>query len=162
MKIGVLSDTHKHGVKRRFIETLRDAFSGVEKVLHCGDYVDPAVFEALCGESWEFIGVPGNMDDRSIQRNLPTSRQIRLGDINVGLIHGWGPPQGLEHRVAREFDGVDGVIFGHSHIPYWGHVGALWLFNPGAACGWDANNGGTVGILHVDHEVTGDVIPLKG
>lgn len=160
-RIGVLSDTHMRGLSKSFLEALRRAFDTVEKVLHCGDYVDPSVLDTLCGEGWDVIGVAGNMDVAEIQRTLPITRRIRVGQTRIGLIHGWGAPHGLERRVVQAFDDVDGVVFGHSHQPYWGYLESVWAFNPGAACGWGSSKGRTVGILDVGDPVIGHIVPIE-
>ncbi|MGQ9654147.1 MAG: metallophosphoesterase family protein [Thermodesulfobacteriota bacterium] len=161
MRIGVISDTHMRALSEDFLGAVKVLFEGVEKVIHCGDYVALGVLEGLRAEGWDVMGVAGNMDDEEIQRSLPMSRTVRLGGITIGVIHGWGSAQGLEKRVAGSFDGVDGVIFGHSHRPHWGHWGDVWLFNPGTACGWGSPSGATVGILEIGERVTGTVLPLK-
>jgi len=161
LRIGVISDTHMRAPSEEFFLALRVLFGGVEKVLHCGDYVALSVLERLQAEGWDVIGVAGNMDPHEIQTGLPSTRTLRLGGRTIGMIHGWGPPQGLEKRVAGAFQGVDGVVFGHSHRPHWGRLGGLWLFNPGTACGWGSPSGATVGILELGEAVSGHVLPLK-
>jgi putative phosphoesterase len=161
LRIGVLSDTHMREPSRGFLEGLKRVFESVEQVLHCGDYVDGSVLEMLHGEDWEVIGVAGNMDGSEVQRMLPPRRRIRVGNTRIGVIHGWGPPQGLERRVAQAFEDVDGVVFGHSHQPYWGYVEQVWVFNPGAACGWGSPMGCTVGILELGGRVHGRIIPIE-
>ena len=161
MRIGVISDTHMNGPSRSFLEALRAVFDGVEMVLHCGDWVCPAVWDMLEGEGWELVGVAGNMDAMEIHRSLPASRRVHVGDKVIGLVHGWGSPQGIEKRVAGAFEDVQGVVFGHSHRPHWGLLGGVWLFNPGPACGWGSPMGPTVGVLEIGDQDRGDILPLK-
>jgi|Deesub1362A_J573_1020465.scaffolds.fasta_scaffold00247_40 hypothetical protein len=160
MRIGVVSDTHLTGVSEEFLQALRRSFVGVDRLLHCGDYVDPSVLEMLEAEGWEVIGVAGNMDPPSIRGSLPATREVRLGQYRVGLTHGWGAPTGIEKRVVRAFEGVDGVVFGHSHRPFWGEVEGIWAFNPGAACGWGSPKGRTVGILDLGKGVRARILVL--
>jgi uncharacterized protein len=161
VRIGVLSDTHMSGPSRGFLAELRQSFAGVHRVLHCGDCVRLSVLDMLQEEGWEVTGVAGNMDDAAVRESLPVARTIRFENTTIGLVHGWGSHQGLEGRVAGAFDGVDGVIYGHSHRPHWGRVGGMWLFNPGAACGWGSPKGPTVGILEIGEQVKGTIISLK-
>ncbi len=161
MRIGVISDTHMRAPSEDFLGALRVLFEGVEKVIHCGDYVALGVLEGLRAEGWDVMGVAGNMDTEEIQRSLPLTRTVHMGGMTIGVIHGWGAAQGLEKRVAGAFQGVDGVVFGHSHRPHWGRLGDVWLFNPGTACGWGSPSGATVGILEIGEGVSGRVLPLK-
>jgi hypothetical protein len=150
-----------NGPSRSFREAIREVFDGVEMVLHCGDYVSPAVLHMLEEECWELVGVAGNMDSMEIHRNLPATRRVHVRDKVIGLVHGWGSPQGIEKRVAGAFENVQGVVFGHSHRPYWGSVGDVWLFNPGPACGWGSPLGPSVGILEIGDQDRGHVLALK-
>jgi uncharacterized protein len=161
LRIGVVSDTHMRVPPRAFLDALRDAFQGVERVLHCGDCVDASVLDTMEGEGWEVLGVAGNMDPLDIQRRLPRTRTIVLDGTRIGLIHGWGASQGIETRVSEAFQDVDVVVFGHTHRPFWGRMGPVWLFNPGSACGWGSPMGPTVGILDVGEHVEGHILPLK-
>lgn len=162
MRIGVLSDTHLRTVPEGFIQGLRRAFSGVDRVLHCGDWVAPAVMDALEAEGWEVVGVAGNMDPPEIQCRFPATRELDLGGTRIGLIHGWGSPQGIEARVSNVFQEVGVVVFGHTHRPHWGKFRNMWLFNPGAACGWGNPQGRTVGLLDIGEMVHGSIVQLEG
>ena len=130
-------------------------------MLHCGDSVHPAVLETLQTQGWEVVAVAGNMDPADLHRTLPATRRIVLGGKRIGLMHGWGSPEGIERRVAEALQDVDGVVFGHTHRPYWGRFAGLWLFNPGAACGWGSPAGATVGILEISEQVEGQILPLR-
>jgi uncharacterized protein len=160
LRIGVISDTHMRAPSRAFLDALRAAFAGVTRVLHCGDWVDGSVLDAMAGSGWEVLGVAGNMDPLDVQRRLPRARTIVVEDTRIGLIHGWGSPQGIEARVSGAFQDVDIVVFGHTHRPYWGCMGGVWLFNPGSACGWGSPMGPTVGILEVGERMEGRIVPL--
>lgn len=161
MRIGVLSDTHLKTAPHGFIRALRVALGEVELVLHCGDWVSPAVMEAMEAEGWDVIGVAGNMDSPELHRRLPVKRELEVGGIKVGLLHGWGSPEGIETKVSRAFGDVEVVVFGHTHRPYWGRFGNLWLMNPGAACGWGNPQGPTVGILEAGDMVRGSILKLE-
>jgi hypothetical protein len=162
MKVGVLSDTHLREPSDQFIKAVERVFGEVKHILHCGDYVDPSIIEALQARGWEVIGVAGNMDSHSIHRMLPSKRKVTLGGRTIGIIHGWGPPQGLEEKVVQSFDDVDVVVFGHTHRPFWGRVRGVWVLNPGAACGWGSPKGPSAGILDLDDGVEGRIISLEG
>jgi hypothetical protein len=161
LRIGVVSDTHMRTAPRAFVDALREAFQGVERVLHCGDCVEAAVLDQMEEAGWDVIGVAGNMDPVDVQRRLPRTRTMVLGGTRIGLIHGWGSPHGIEARVAEAFRDLDVVVFGHTHRPFWGRRGSVWLFNPGSACGWGSTAGPTVGILDVGERLEAQILQLK-
>lgn len=162
MRIGVLSDSHLQRMDEEFMESLRVAFQGVDLVFHCGDWVSKAVLDAMNAQGWEVVGVAGNMDPPEIRCAVPEKREMEIGGRRIGLVHGWGAPAGIEKRVMELFQGVDMVIFGHTHKPFWAKVGGVWLFNPGSAAGWGNPQGPTVGILDVGEEIKANIVSLRG
>lgn len=158
MKIGVLSDTHLYEVNGAFQEIFDRYLSGADMILHAGDYVGEEIVLFL--EQGNFHGVQGNMDSPDIKQSLPDRRIIRIGPFRVGLVHGWGSSRGLEDRVLREFEPVDVLVYGHSHTPA-NHVRqGVHLFNPGTATGFAAKGDHSIGMLHIDSEIRGEIIPL--
>lgn len=162
MRIGVISDTHLRRVPEGFLEGLRIAFQGVDVLLHCGDWVSKAVLEALAAQGWEVLGVAGNMDPPELHSVVPAKRELNLEGRRLGLVHGWGAPGGIEKRVMNSFQGVDVVVFGHTHTPFWARLGEVWLFNPGSAAGMGNPKGPTVGILDMGEEIRANIVPLGG
>lgn len=118
MRLGLVSDTH--GLLRP--EAL-DAMRGVARILHAGDVGDPAVLDALAQVA-PVDAVRGNNDRGPWAAALPPERRIRVGDVDVLLVH--------DAADARP-EGARVVVVGHSHRP---HVeerdGVLWV-NPGSA-----------------------------
>lgn len=157
LRIGVLSDTHMTGYQPEFAEKLRRHFAGVDMILHAGDLTSILVLDAL--EAPEVLAVRGNMDGPEAAANLPTKRVITAGAFKIGLIHGWGSPRGLAGRVAREFEEVDAVVFGHSHRPTNLKKDGILLFNPGSVTK-GFRGSGTAGMLEVDQEITGRIFTL--
>jgi len=101
--IAVISDTHARSLKGLPPELLK-ALAEADWVVHCGDYTGVAVV-----------------------RELQT--------LSNGVIHpSWGgPPFGIERDIAREFDGVDIILFGHTHDICHKTIGNVIFFNPGQA-----------------------------
>ena len=50
---------------------------------------------------------------------VPVKKVIDIQGFIVGLIHGWGAPQGIEERIEGEFvdTTLDCLVYGHSHEP---------------------------------------------
>ncbi|MEJ2717582.1 MAG: metallophosphoesterase family protein [Deltaproteobacteria bacterium] len=161
MKIGVLSDTHLRSPHPVLDFILEELFAGTDMILHAGDIVTRSVLERL--EERGVIAVSGNMDDYEVAGLLPNMRVIPADGKRIGLIHGWGSKDGLKKRIVERFPAPkpDVIVFGHSHVPFWGRVDGISMFNPGAAHIRGARGTGTVGILEIaGDEMEGKVISL--
>lgn len=156
MRIGVLSDTHLHRVTEEFKALVDRHLAETDAVFHVGDFTSPRILEYLSRRP--FYGVCGNMDPREVKTRLPETRVVQLGLYRFGLVHGWGPSEGLEERVSEIFSDVDVIVYGHSHKPLSRFKGGVLLFNPGTACGYSAKGFHSVGILECDETVQGEIV----
>jgi uncharacterized protein len=156
-RIGVISDTHLREPEAELGRRLARVWGEVEMILHAGDLVNISVLDAL--QAPEVLAVAGNMDDYVVTQSLPTKQIISVENKSIGLIHGWGPPMGLAGRVMKEFDEVDAIVFGHSHRPTNTVKNGVLLFNPGSY-GSGFMGSGTVGVLTVADDITGEIIRL--
>jgi uncharacterized protein len=150
-KIGILSDTHLDSVTREFKETLARIFNGTDMLIHAGDMTGRSVYDFLC--NWDLRAVRGNMDHFDLANLLPESRVETVEGKSIGIIHGRGMPFGIEDLVYQAFGGVDVIIFGHSHLPFYRKKGETILFNPGSYRP-SYGNRGTVGLMEIDKEIT--------
>ncbi len=160
MKIGVISDTHLHEPDQGLLQLTQTVFREVQMVLHAGDLTHLAVLEAFADK--DVVAVSGNMDGLEVNRRLKEKEVIQAGGFRIGLIHGWGSGRGLEERVRKRFQGVDAIVYGHSHQAS-NHVeGDVLMFNPGAYAGsLFFHSGRSVGILHIgDAGIKGEILPL--
>jgi len=157
MRIGVLSDTHLRSPDASLDHILGTLFAETDMILHAGDIVTRRVLDRL--EESGAIAVCGNMDDYEVTEALPQMRTIPAAGKRIGLIHGWGSREGLAERVAARFgdDKPDLVVYGHSHVPFWGKVGSLYVFNPGSAAQNRYGGKSTVGLV----EIHGDEIRTR-
>jgi putative phosphoesterase len=158
MKIGVISDTHLSEPHSEFKKAMETYFRDVEKILHAGDFVDMSVVEYLSGLK-ELISVCGNMDSPEIRKAFPRKRIVELTGFKIGLIHGGGPPFGIESRIREEFTDVDAIVYGHTHTPANHRVNHLLFFNPGSPTRSFVNRG-TIGMLHVGEKIEGEIIGI--
>jgi len=157
-KIGVLSDTHLYGVNSTLQRIFDQHLSNADMILHAGDYVSEEIVMFL--ESIPFHGVQGNMDTPGIKGSLPDRKVITIGPFRVGLVHGWGSSKDLEERLLKEFKAVDLLVYGHSHRPCNRVREGVHLFNPGTATGFASHGNHSIGILTIDREIRGKIIPL--
>lgn len=132
MKIAVISDTHlkKRGqwipseVERVLLET---GF-----IVHCGDLVELFVYEEL-KKLGRVVAVYGNMDSAEVRKVLPEKVTFEVEGYRIGVTHGYGPPEGIEDRVASQFqEKVDVILFGHSHRTQNEFKDGVLFFNPGS------------------------------
>jgi uncharacterized protein len=158
MKVGVIADTHLRQASRELAELFAGPFQGVEMVLHAGDIIELDVLRVFGGK--EIQAVCGNMDSPAVRRQLPTQHTLQLGKFKIGLIHGWGGPQGIEERIRREFTEVDCIVYGHTHVPSQVTREGVLFFNPGAFGGGFAPEKRTVGVLDLGETMFGEIVYL--
>lgn len=151
MKIGILSDTHLMNITELFTTTMKTVFGDIDMIIHAGDMTGIAVYYYL--SHWTLKAVRGNMDDFALRGLLPEKRIEEVMGRRIGVIHGRGSPAGIEDVALREFQDVDVVIFGHSHVPLEAKKGNVLLFNPGSFRGTYQHRG-TVGIMEIDEKIT--------
>jgi uncharacterized protein len=151
VKLGVLSDTHLDRPADNFKSVIESLFADVDMVIHAGDMTGIAVYEYL--SKWDLRAVRGNMDSEELRAILPEKRVEEIEGRKIGIIHGYGSPFGLEAFVCNQFQDVDIVVFGHSHIPLHVKRGKTVIFNPGSLRR-PYNPPGTVGIIELTN---GDV-----
>ena len=154
MKIGVISDTHLSGVDEELRQVIEERLADTDLILHAGDIVGGQVMAYLLAN--DVVAVHGNMDHMDVTSYLPVKRVVKAGPYTIGLIHGYGAPRGLAEALRREFDDIDALVFGHSHVPMSKQVeGELW-FNPGKF-------GSTYGIIHDENgHLEGEIFSMTG
>lgn len=158
MKIGVVSDTHLHLPTQLLEDLMTGPFKDVEMILHAGDITELTVLDSFGPK--EILAVCGNMDSPIVRQKLPAQRVFRAGKFQIGLIHGWGKPQGIEERIRKEFGQVDCIVFGHTHVPSQSQRDGILFFNPGALGGGMFFTQKSIGLLNVEDTISGQVIYL--
>jgi putative phosphoesterase len=158
MKIGVISDTHLNRYHQGLADVIERHFKGVDLVLHAGDVVDSQALTVFAG--MKVVLVAGNMDSPSIRDVAPVKRVIPAENFSLGLIHGWGAPEGIEERIIREFDDVDVVVYGHTHRASSRIKNGILFFNPGSATDNRCAPFTSIGVLDIDDTITPSIIRL--
>ena len=161
VKIGVISDTHFDDVGRGMAfmhDLMQGPFRGIDVLLHAGDLVREEILDAVT--DIPVHAVRGKLDPGS--RSLSGRRILTIAGKKIALIHGWGPPHGLELRLYREFsqEALDVLVFGHTHRPLCHRHEGVLLFNPGSATDKRDASHHTVGLLEIGHEVVGRILRL--
>ena len=158
MKLGVLSDTHLIAPFPGFKKSVDHHFRDVDKILHLGDFTDLSIARYL-SDLKELIAVCGNMDLQEIRDEFPKKKEVVISEVRIGLIHGGGSPLGIEARIREQFDDVDVIVYGHTHVPANHRVKEVLFFNPGSPTRPSAGKG-TLGILRVGEKITGEIIEI--
>jgi len=161
IKIGVISDTHIRNLEDGKLladRLLAGPFRDVMAILHAGDHVHPEL--ADCFTVLPYFAVCGNMDTSATER--PIHRVLEIAGKKIGMIHGWGAPDGLERRVLDTFSGInlDVLVFGHSHRPFCEVIDGVLLLNPGSPTDRRSAPFHSVGLLYLSETVSGEIIPL--
>jgi putative phosphoesterase len=159
MKLGVIADTHLSQPSQELEELMAGPFKDAAMILHAGDITEISVLDAF--RTKEVVAVCGNMDSPGFRRQWPSQYTFQAGKFRIGLIHGWGKPQGIEERIQREFERVDCIVYGHTHFPSRNTRDGVLFFNPGAFHGVYSTPGSrSIGLLYLGEAVTGEIIHL--
>ena len=151
MRVAVLADTHLPRGQRRLPARCVEEVRGADLVVHAGDLTSEAFLDELEAIGPPVVAVLGNVDEPALARRLPQERVLELeGGVTLAVVHDAGPAQRRAHRLAQRFDGVDAVVFGHSHIPLHarGRDG-FQIFNPGSPTDRRRQPRHTMGIAEV-------------
>jgi len=159
MKVGVISDTHVPVAGASLPAAVFELFKGVDLILHAGDIVDLAVLEELRAVA-PVEAVAGNMDDAEAQALLPRKKVLRLGKFVVGLIHGKYKIDVQREMIRKEFDHVDLIVYGHSHVPFWGLADGVYYLNPGSPTDKRYAPYNSVALLHIGDELRAEIIRI--
>lgn len=137
---------------KKSLPQIMKAFSNVDMIVHCGDFVTLEVHEGL-RRIKELKAVYGNMDSYEIKCILPETELLIINGKRIGVIHGWGSPLGIERRVRRKFSEVDAILYGHSHEASNKVINGVLFFNPGSGKR-------SYGILAISNDIRGEITNL--
>jgi putative phosphoesterase len=165
IKIGVLADTHLEKITPEFEQILRNYCKNCDWIFHAGDFVNIEIYEYLK----EFMknnvkAVCGNMDYGKIREILPKREILEFEGVKIGLIHGWGPPSGIEERLYEAFLGEEVHCIVHGHTHHWNNEKrwGILFFNPGSPTDRIYARENTVGILTIHQgSVSGEIIKVR-
>lgn len=152
-KIVILSDTHIPARAKQLPKILLGACENADLVIHAGDWQTLDVFFELSAYA-ETIGVAGNVDPWEIIDRFGKKKVLTVENLKIGIIHGDGTSKTTEQRALEAFsgEGVDLIIFGHSHIPLMKEIDGVTLFNPGSPTDKRRQQKYSFGILEIGEE----------
>ncbi|MFZ5907868.1 MAG: metallophosphoesterase [Nitrospirota bacterium] len=159
MRIGILSDTHDNLVPtRKAIELFNR--SGVEHVIHAGDYTSPFTLKLFNELTCPFTGVFGNNDGDKLLLQERAGGNIHnqpyiftLANRKIVVMH--------EHHVVEALGDsghFDLVVYGHTHSAELRKRKDTLIVNPGEVGTWLY---GTSTVALVDlNTMEGEIIDL--
>ncbi len=159
MKIGVISDTHLKNYDKRLEKIIEKYFADVDLIFHAGDIIDVRVLDVFRGK--DVYAVCGNMDLSSVRTAFPEKLTLDVEGHKIGLIHGWGTPSGIESKIIGEFQGIDCLVYGHTHKAVNREQDGVLFFNPGSPTDRIFARRNTLGIIEVGETITGEIIDIE-
>lgn len=159
MKIGVISDTHLRTGNMRLFSLLKKYFSDVDLIIHAGDIVSMKILDIL-SDFAKTEAVLGNMDAVELSSLLDTKKVLEISGFRIGVIHGWGSPDGITDRIRKQFEDVNAIIFGHTHNPLNEEKEGIIFFNPGSPFDTIYAPFNSIGIIHIEDTLKGQIIRL--
>ena len=162
MKIAVISDTHIPATTDSLPEELISKIQGVDMIIHLGDFTELSVLNEF-KKIAPVEAVAGNMDSHIVRRELPETRILELEGFKIGLVHGYGGPDGLIKYAKDIFKDskLDCIIHGHSHIPRIDYVDGVLFFCPGSPTEKIFAPYNAFGILEINDKITPEIIRLS-
>jgi len=129
----LISDTHIPKRARDLPAPVWEAVERADVVIHAGDWIDLASYEALEARSARLIACWGNNDGDDLRARMPERADVVLGGLRFTVTHETGAATGREKRMSAAYPDTDVLVFGHSHIP-WDTTSdtGLRLLNPGS------------------------------
>lgn len=158
MKIGVISDTHIRSSAKLLPSIVYEVFEGVDMILHAGDILIEEVIIELSAIA-PVYAVAGNNDGYDMLQKYGAKKIIEADGKRIGLTHGMS--RGRTYMNAyMEFDGeeIDCVVYGHSHKPHNEVLDGVLFFNPGSPTSRRFEPRYSLGLLHVNTEIEGEII----
>lgn len=162
MKIGVISDTHIPDRAKEIPQRILEEFKKVDMIIHVGDLVELNVLDKLAALCNDVKAVWGNMDPPEVKSKLPEKEILKIKNFKIGIMHGYGPPNKLIEMLTDVFknEGVDLIIFGHSHSGVNESRGGVLFFNPGSATDKVFASYNSYGIIEINDKIEARIIKI--
>jgi len=158
MKIGVVSDTHYHPCYFN-LERLTPYFKDVDMVVHAGDIGNIEILKFL-SKFGEVKVVKGNNDFN--YKYLNEKEKFSINNFNIGVTHGHiGNMYNIKENAFKSFEGIDLIVFGHTHKPLVEYYRGVLMVNPGSTTRPRAKERiSTIAIIEIKNEINAKIIKL--
>lgn len=151
-KLLLLSDTHfTDGLA--FPDLILDHIDACDMIIHAGDFTSLDTYEELQVYR-PVIAARGNMDGPHLAGLLPEINEVEIYGNRIGVIHGWGSPDGIVERIYPKVarGRYDLVVYGHSHMADISSMGGILFVNPGSPTSSRLSRYESFGILTITEE----------
>ncbi|RLA97472.1 MAG: YfcE family phosphodiesterase [Deltaproteobacteria bacterium] len=119
------------------------------------------VLDAFYEAGKDIIVVSGNMDNPGITNAFPSKHVLKIDEVTIGIIHGWGSTFGIRDRIRTEFSDVQVIVYGHTHQAFNQIENGILFFNPGSPTDTRFTKENSIGIIYVQGKnVHGELIVL--
>lgn len=155
IRIGLIADTHIPRDVKILPPHVKEAFRGVDLILHAGDIYLPGILDELETIA-PVLAARGNGDWGFPQDyRLNDNHVLDIAGLNLGLTHSVDYPglpySRLDKVMEREFGKrMDIIVFGDTHVAMVERYNGILLVNPGSPT---LPNGrfelGTVGLIEI-------------
>ena len=151
MRIGLLADTHLPSTIRQLWPEVRDAFAGVDLILHAGDIVTPGVLDWL-EEIAPTLAARGNNDDGWSDARMQALHLLDLEGWRLAMLHDMEPEDRPIAALLDMYLGgspADILVTGHTHFERLDYRDGVLQINSGSPTHphqWSTRLG-TVGLL---------------
>lgn len=147
-RIAVISDTH-NVLRPQVLDVLREC----DAIIHAGDFTSEGILDMLRPLASVYV-VRGN-NDKTWAAGLSDTLRFEIDGIRFFITHD-------RRDVSRYLEGIDVVIFGHSH-KYFQEIidGRLWL-NPGGCGRPRFSQELTMAVLTITDELAGNTAISAG
>lgn len=157
MMIGLIADTHIPSAGKEPPLQVREAFHGVDLILHAGDLHVLSVLDWL-QETAPVLACRGNGDIwLPEEHRLKETQVVTVDGLRIGLSHDLPLPEEppwrtLENIMTRYFDSpVDVIVFGDTHVEFIDTYKGVLLVNPGSPnLPRNVKKLGTVALLEIE------------
>lgn len=155
-KILVLADIHIPTRMFDFpFDKIDDYAKACDLIFGLGDFVNETIIDIINSYGKKTFLISGNMDNNLVKIKLPVKQNIKIENVNIGIIHGWGAPWGIRNRIRHEFTDVNLICYGHTHEQFFNKENGIYFFNPGSL----SNNIPQFGLLKIkDSEISAEMI----
>lgn len=146
MVFGCLADTER-ALTPGELSRLAGIFKGVDMILHAGPVGSLRVIEQLETLA-PTAAVSGPSEDAVVRSSTYVRQVLRFGDQALGLMCGYGKPQGQKAFLLRQFmddkpgeqanpavPPINVLVFGHNREPQARPGGGVFFLNPGSFLG---------------------------
>lgn len=154
IRILILSDTHMPKKSKQLPGVLLNEMNFCDLIIHAGDWQSIELYEELKKRA-PVEGVYGNTDNDEMRAILKKKILLEIKGFKIGVVHGHGKEKTTEKRSIEAFsdEGVNAIIFGHSHIPVKKLHNEVILFNPGSPTDKRRMPNYSFGILEITDEL---------